>query len=362
MFDLVVVGEGGGPDETNLSACVVLSRHSYLFKPSDASWDDGIIALEAGSGQGTLQKLLQRDPHLFNTPDQSLTRAKPYTAAEVYSLVRCFLISHAHLDHVNSLVLSAGSLRGPRKRLCAAKQTLADLESVFADRIWPNLASWNEDDDDHKLLYTMLGMNDTYDPLIPNVSVCSFPVSHGHNEGGNYDSTAFFIRYDPTGHEFLFFGDLEPDTLSLSPQTINVWRAAAPKIPASLCTIFIECSWPSSRSDDTLYGHLKPEHLVAELEALASEVVKVRNALQSGASARPMRKKQRMNPITAPPSDLRGALDGVQVFVMHCKDTLDGAEDRPNQTLIIEQIKALLEVKELGVEISPVRQGARIRI
>ncbi|KAJ7184186.1 cyclic-AMP phosphodiesterase [Mycena filopes] len=353
MFDLVVVGSGGGPDETNLSA--------YLFKPASARWEDGIVALEAGSGQGTLQQLLKHNPDLFNSgsPSSTASRAK-YTAAQIYSFVRCFLISHAHLDHVNSLVISAGSLRGPRKRLCAAKQTLADLESVFADRIWPNLASWNEqDDDDHKLLYTMLGMNGTYDHLIPNVSVRSLPVSHGHNDGGNYDSTAFFIRYDPTGHEFLFFGDLEPDTLSLSPQTINVWRAAAPKIPASLSTIFIECSWPSSRSDDTLYGHLNPEHLVAELEALAREVVKVRTA---GASPRPVRKKQRMNPITSPPSDLRGALDGVRVFVIHCKDTLDGGEDRPNQTLIIEQIKALLKVKELGVEILPARQGTRIRI
>jgi 3',5'-cyclic-nucleotide phosphodiesterase len=205
-------------------------------------------------------------------------------------------------------------------------------------------------------------MNDAYDPLIPDVSVRSFPVSHGHNAGGNYDSTAFFIRYDPTGHEFLFFGDLEPDALSLSPQTINVWRAAAPKIPASLSTIFIECSWPSSRSDDALYGHLKPEHLVNELEVLATEVVNVRNAAQiSGPSARPVRKKQRMNPVASPPGDVRGALEGVRVFVIHCKDTLDGALDRPNQTLIIEQIKALLEVKELGVEILPARQGMRIR-
>ncbi|KAJ7236721.1 cyclic-AMP phosphodiesterase [Mycena haematopus] len=356
MFDLVVVGEGGGPDETNLSA--------YLLKPSGAAWEDGIVALEAGSGQGTVQRLLQQDPHLFNTSDQPSARTKPYSAAEIYSLVRCFLISHAHLDHVNSLVLSAGSLGGPRKRLCGAKQTLADLESVFADRIWPNLASWNEDDDDHKLLYTLLGMNDAYEPLIPNVSVRSFPISHGHNVGGNYDSTAFFIRYDPTGLEFLFFGDLEPDTLSHTPQTINVWRAAAPQIPASLSTIFIECSWPSSRSDDMLYGHLKPEHLVHELEVLASEVVKVRNAAQaSGASPRPVRKKQRMNPsIASPPDDLRGALNGVRVFVIHCKDTLDGAPDRPNQTLIIQQIKALLEVKELGVEILAARQGMHIRI
>ncbi|KAJ7168116.1 cyclic-AMP phosphodiesterase [Mycena crocata] len=352
MFDLVVVGEGGGPDETNLSA--------YLLKPSAAAWEDGIVALEAGSGQGALQKLLQGDPQLFNSPDQPLARTKPYSASEIYSLVRCFLISHAHLDHINSLVISAGSLGGPRKRLCAAKQTLADLESVFADRIWPRLASWNSaDDDDHKLLYIALGMNDAYETLIPNVSVCGFPVSHGHNEAGNYDSSAFFIRYDPSGHEFLFFGDLEPDALSLSPQTINVWRAAAPKIPASLSTIFIECSWPSSRSDDMLYGHLKPEHLVTELEVLAREIIKVRNA---SSSTRPARKKQRMNPNASPPIDVRGALEGLRVFVIHCKDTLDGAPDRPNQTLIIEQIKTLVEVKGLGVEILAARQGMRIQI
>ncbi|KAJ7756817.1 cyclic-AMP phosphodiesterase [Mycena maculata] len=352
-FDVVIVGEGGGPDETNLSA--------YLFKASTASWESGIVALEAGSGQGAVQKLLQRDPDLFNSPDQPSARTKPYSATEIYSLVRCFLISHAHLDHVNSLVISAGSLSGPRKRLCAARQTLTDLESVFSDRIWPNLASWNEDDDDHKLLYTALGMNDAYEPLITDVSVRTFPVSHGHNVAGNYDSAAFFIRYDPTGHEFLFFGDLEPDALSLSPQTINVWRAAATKIPASLDTIFIECSWPSSRSDDALYGHLKPEHLANELEALATEVVKVRNATQvPGSPARPVRKKQRTN--ASPPSDVRGALTGVRVIVTHCKDTLDGAPDRPNQTLIIKQIKALVEEKELGVEILAAQQGMRIQV
>ncbi|KAJ7197234.1 cAMP phosphodiesterases class-II-domain-containing protein [Mycena pura] len=355
MFDLVVVGEGGGPDETNLSA--------YLFKPSGLSWEDGTVALEAGSGQGTLHKLLQRNPQLFNSPDGPSARTKPYSASEIYSFVRCFLVTHAHLDHVNSLVISAGSLSGPRKRVCAAKRTLADLESVFADRIWPNLASWNEDDDDHKLLYTALSMNDTYQPLITEVSVRGLPVSHGHNDGGCYDSSAFFIRHDPTGHEFLFFGDLEPDSLSLSPRTINVWRAAAPKIPASLSTIFIECSWPSSRSDDTLYGHLNPEHLVSELEVLATEVSKFRTATPgSSLSARPVRKKQRTNIIASVPSDVRGALVGVRVYVIHCKDTLNGAPGRPNQTLIIEQIKALLERKELGVEVLAARQGMRILV
>lgn len=69
--------------------------------------------------------------------------------------LRCFLLTHAHLDHINSLVVSAGSLRGARKRVYALKQTLEDLELVFSDRVWPNLASWKEDDDAVKLLYSM---------------------------------------------------------------------------------------------------------------------------------------------------------------------------------------------------------------
>ena len=65
-FDIVVVGSGGGLDETNLSGYVhqscclflgstsVLTRppsrpRRYLVKPCNKSWDDGIVALEAGT-------------------------------------------------------------------------------------------------------------------------------------------------------------------------------------------------------------------------------------------------------------------------------------------------------------------------
>ena len=65
------------------------------------------------------------------------------------------MITHAHLDHINGLVVSAGSLTGPRKRIYAVEQTLQDIASVFNDRIWPNLASWKEEDDEYKLLYSM---------------------------------------------------------------------------------------------------------------------------------------------------------------------------------------------------------------
>lgn len=159
-----------------------LNPCSYLFKPYDSRWEDGIIALEAGtclrpvwtgpnskcasgSGQGALSHILEETPSLFNSErDQG-----PYSVAKIYSYVRsvsihpfrvfpltilrCFLITHAHLDHVNSLVISAGSLSGPRKQVYATHQTLLGLEGIFNGHIWPNLASWKEDDDENKLLY-----------------------------------------------------------------------------------------------------------------------------------------------------------------------------------------------------------------
>jgi hypothetical protein len=48
-------------------------------------------------------------------------------------------------------VISAGSFPGRRKRVYGAKQVLEDLETVFAGRVWPSLASWNEEDEPQKL-------------------------------------------------------------------------------------------------------------------------------------------------------------------------------------------------------------------
>ncbi|KAF8479253.1 cyclic-AMP phosphodiesterase [Russula ochroleuca] len=348
-FDMVVVGSGGGPYETNLS--------SYLIKPCDTSWKDGIIALEAGSGIGTLHQLLDRDATLLDK----------LTAHQVYSFIRCFIISHAHLDHVNGLVLSAGSLLGPRKRVCAPLPTLKSLETIFADRIWPNLASWDADDAAYKLLYDPLKFDEGYRSIFPDVSVKAMPVLHGKNDTlGDYESSAFFIRHDPSCQEFLFFGDVSPDSLTSNPQTIAVWRAAAPKIPSTLSTIFIECSWPSGRPDEQLYGHLSPEHLVDELAALAAEVAAVRSCSAKSSSraeeALPKRKRRRRNKSADVETTPSEPLAGLRIYIMHCKDDLERKYSRPIYHVIRDQVAALVQAKGLGAEVLSAEQGMTIAI
>lgn len=94
---------------------------------------------------------------------------------------------------------------------------------------------------------------------------------------GVVESSAFFIRDDNTGKEIIIFGDIEPDSISLEPRNKRVWEIAAPKVVSgSLRAIFIECSFNDAIDDETLYGHLCPRHLIAELKVLASKVEEAR--------------------------------------------------------------------------------------
>ena len=91
------------------------------------------------------------------------------------------------------------------------------------------------------------------------------------------DSSAYFIRTESTPttptKEVLMFGDVEPDSISLTPRTAHIWAEAAPKIASGILTgIFIECSYTNSQGDAVLYGHLAPRHLLCELQNLAEMV------------------------------------------------------------------------------------------
>jgi cAMP phosphodiesterase len=101
-----------------------------------------------------------------------------------------------------------------------------------------------------------------------------------------YDSSVYFIRDVATGREILMFGDVEPDSISLSPRNRQVWQEAAPKMASgNLAAIFIECSYDDSRCVERLFGHLTPRFILEEMTALAEEVVAVREVNErAGAS------------------------------------------------------------------------------
>ena len=255
----------------------------------------------------------------------------------VRTLVDTYLITHPHLDHISGFVINTSSLPGNRpKRLAGLPSTIdAFKEHIFNNVIWPNLS--DENNGAGLVTYMRLveggspalgdGEGKGYVELCEGLSVKTWGVSHGHcierhsHRGSNaglgppeassrprslsqlgasprsnsgmslspgegpmlridpqervcvYDSSAYFIRDIASGREVLIFGDVEPDSISLSPRNKQIWSEAAPKIAAGqLGAIFIECSYDDSRTEDMLFGHLAPRYLIEEMKSLAAQV------------------------------------------------------------------------------------------
>ncbi|KAI1261905.1 cAMP phosphodiesterase class-II [Xylariaceae sp. FL1019] len=250
-------------------------------------------------------------------------------------LIDTFLITHPHLDHISGFVINTAGLPGARpKRLAGSQSTIqAFKQHIFNNVIWPNLS--DENNGAGLVTYMRLveggspalgeGEGKGYVEISDGLSVKLFSVSHGHciekhghrgssassrygsfdasslasprgAPGSNaasgpsplfrtstagqekesmcvYDSSAYFIRDNATGREVLMFGDVEPDSISLSPRNQGIWQEAAPRIAnGNLAAIFIECSYDNSQTDDRLFGHLTPRYVIQELKSLAAAV------------------------------------------------------------------------------------------
>ncbi|KAH8663654.1 cAMP phosphodiesterase class-II [Tricladium varicosporioides] len=222
------------------------------------------------------------------------------------------------------------------------------------------------------------------------------------------DSSVYFIRDVGTGREVMIFGDIEPDSISIEPRNRAVWREAAPRVlSGKIGAILIECSYEDSRPDDLLFGHLKPSHLMDELQVLADEMhifnlqkdskkrKRFENGLPDGVRRRSSRisieQQSPISPMTQRPSILtRSSVDsldektegvnsfnkegsdltsrarpeyplkGLKIVIIHLKDTLNDGPDL-GQT-ILRQLTEHDEEARLGCEFMISKVGDSVYI
>ncbi|GMK55203.1 hypothetical protein CspeluHIS016_0202590 [Cutaneotrichosporon spelunceum] len=243
VFEMLVLGSGGGPLETDCSG--------YLVKPASGRWEDGILALEGGSGIGALANLLRlhATEDLFPDVDFPQTHNSPVLkAAYIFSFLSCYLITHAHLDHAVSLILLSGSIPCKPNRnsrillnhdllnpseaipdetappvparipVYAIQETLDNLAKAYGGGLWPELGAWATAEElmhsgrrKRRRTQELTGVGPKFYPLATDkarkhthlnaqlpISTLVFPVSHGQTSQGPYSSSAVFIRYDPS--------------------------------------------------------------------------------------------------------------------------------------------------------------------
>ncbi|GAA5929667.1 3',5'-cyclic-nucleotide phosphodiesterase PDE1 [Sporobolomyces koalae] len=368
-FDLLVLGCGGGPIETNLSC--------YLVKAKSDSWQDGCVALEGGSTIGAIAALVEASSHSFEGfglgigVDEGETRdttrlPRDYSgksAGKIWEMIKSFSITHAHLDHVSGLVISSAACTAA-KDVFGLPSTIKILEGIMDFSVWPNLGTRDADSTRGKAyIWRPIDSPDARGSLpafrlSKQLTMTALPISHGTDPSKSspeseaaYLSTAFFVRNEESGSEFLFFGDVEPDSISCHPRCLPVWEAAASKIvDEKLGVIFLECSYPSSQPEDKLFGHLSPPFVLEELKVLAQCVVAERAKRGLGAIEHP--------------------LSGVHVVIQHIKDDIftpesnkrNPVEAKPRpQPLEIDSIKASAKTtSDLGTTKSPLSMSPPI--
>ncbi|HEX8461558.1 MAG TPA: 3',5'-cyclic-nucleotide phosphodiesterase [Segetibacter sp.] len=239
-FNIVPLGVKGGSDESNLSC--------YMIAPAGSN---KYVCLDAGTINAGIQAAV----------DAKIFRAKPSYVLKNY--IKGYLISHAHLDHTAGLIINSPD--DTTKNIYGLPSCLDILkEKYFTWKSWANFA----DEGDKPLLkkyhYTVLEPAVETDIANTNMNVKAFRLSHVNP----YESTAFLIRTDSS--YVLYLGDTGADEVEKSNNLHKLWQEIAPLIVTKkLKGIFIEVSFSNKQPVKQLFGHLTPQLLMQEMDALS---------------------------------------------------------------------------------------------
>jgi 3',5'-cyclic-nucleotide phosphodiesterase len=300
-FDVIVLGALGGIQDGNLS--------SYLIRPHG---DRNAIACDAGSLVNGLK--VAQDKGVFRDVKVPEGSTDSVIGHVLKNDIKGYLISHAHLDHVQGLVIASPD--DSNKTIYSLPSVSAEIEQTYFNwKAWPNMLDRGQQPQLKKYHLEDLKPGEAKDLTGTRMTVTPFPLNHGGAE-----STAFLI--ESGGDTILCFGDTGPDEVQKASNMQDIWQAIANKVrQRKLKAIILETSYTSDRPDHLLFGHLTPKWVHKTLRLLDQE---------AGGDA----------------------LKGLPVVVSHIKYSL--TDEQPQ-----EAIRQELEVgNDLGVQFVIPEQGA----
>lgn len=312
FFKTVVLGCSGGPVDANLS--------SYLVAPKES---DNYIAFDAGSLLSGIEIAVKKSS--FEGIKVDPASSSRLELAILRDHIKCYLISHAHLDHLAGLVIN--SVVDTKKNIFGLDTTIDFIrDNLFNGKIWVNFGSEGAQPVLGLYTYHRVKPFEKYQIAETNFSVVPFILNHPTE----FHSTAFLLEAD--GRYLLYCGDTSTDTLEKRKSLTVVWEKIAPLIKEDkLKAIFLECSFPADVSDNQLFGHIRTKYFIQEMKHLANLVN---------------------------PAEPKSALRNMKVIVTHIKEDL--SKTLPAREVIQRQLTELAQQNDLDLQLIFPLQGEKI--
>ncbi|MDO6693083.1 3',5'-cyclic-nucleotide phosphodiesterase [Aliiglaciecola sp. 3_MG-2023] len=250
-FELIVLGDSGGIEDGNLSAFLLRSLNSRNY-----------VALDAGTLVNGINQSVQHNAFA----DLPIVKNESWSTAGTIlrEHVKGYLISHAHLDHINGMIVASPEDTNKNIYALASVNNMIG-ETYFNGKAWANFTDRGIPPTLNKYHVVDLPIAEPVSITDTQLKVTAFSLSHP------VESTAFVIE---NGSDmFVYFGDTGPDIVEKQGKLDAIWTYLAGQAKhKQLRGIVIEASFENERPHNLLFGHLTPKLLLQELHNFASKI------------------------------------------------------------------------------------------